>query len=163
MRDTLSTVQSLLNEHEAIRGHMQQVRGSVKDLESILNQEAKRRNHSEYLAVVTGKQQALKQTWGYLEDGLRMHHAHEDNVMPPLVGDLIMQGIRLEHDEQLRQFNKINPALQDSDVQQFLDKILYIKKTVEDICQSASLHSIREDGILHFLREAPESSGAFQR
>ncbi len=163
MRDRLSTVESLLNEHEAIRGHMKQVRDSVKNLESILGREEALGSRSAYLTAVTAKQQDLKQTWGYLEDGLRIHHAHEENVMPPLVGELIWQGIKSEHDEQIRQFKKINPALQDSDVQQFLDQLSYIKKTVEDICQAASLHSIREDGILYFLKEAPESSGTLKR
>ncbi len=156
MRERLSNVESLMNEHEAIRGHAKQVRELVKDLESILGEEEKVGSRSQYIAAVSLKQQALKQTVGYLEDGLRTHHAHEEEVMPPLVGDLLMRGIRMEHEEQLQQFKKINPALQDNDVQQFLDNISYIKKIIEDLCQAASIHSIREDGFLHFLKEVPE-------
>lgn len=156
MQELVSTVESLMNEHEAIRGHMRQVRESVKGLESLLNRADALHHRPEFLDSVNQKKNDLKQAMGYMEDGLKNHHLHEEAVMPQLVGELIMKAIRLEHTEQYKKFDRLNPLLMSSDLQQFLEKAAYIKEEVEDICQSASLHSIREDGILYFLREVPE-------
>ena len=148
MRDILSTVESLLNEHEAIRGHMKQVRESVNNLESL----------PQHILAAKDKRENLKQAIGYLEDGLRTHHQHEDAVMPQLVGELIMQAIRLEHSYQLVMFKKISPALNDNNIDHFLSQLVPLKTNIENLCQATSLHSLREDGILHFLRKVPQQS-----
>jgi hypothetical protein len=154
VEDRKATVESLMNEHEAIRGHDRQVRELVKNLDSFLSQSEIHDGRPEYLAAAEEKRISLKQAMGYLEDGLKNHHEHEEQVMPPLVGELIMQAIRQEHDEMLKQFEKIHSLLVDNDIRDFLKKAAYIQKTIEDICQSASIHSIREDGILYFLKKA---------
>ena len=154
LRTLTVTVESLMNEHEAIRGHNRQVRESVKNLDSLLTQYELLDGKPEYLSAIDEKRAGLKIAMGYLEDGLRTHHEHEEQVMPPLVGKLIMQAIRKEHAEMLAQFAKINPLL-NNDTQSFLKNAAYIKKTVvEDICESSSVHSLREDGILYFLKKA---------
>ena len=154
MRDLVSTVESLMNEHEAIRGHTRQVLKSLQDLDLLLTTPAAHYRRPEYLEAVNEKRNVLRQAMGYLEDGLKFHHLHEEEVMPALIGDLLMKAIRAEHQDQYVQFTRLNPLLLETDPQRFLDNATFIKDKIEEICRDASIHSTREDGILYFLKKA---------
>ena len=154
MRDLASTVESLMNEHEGIRGHTRQVLKSLQDLDTLLTTPAVHSRRPEYLDAVDEKRSNLRQAMGYMEDGLKFHHLHEEEVMPALIGDLLMKAIRSEHEEQYVQFTRLNPLLLENDPQRFLDNVTHIKGKIKEICRDASIHSTREDGILYFLKKA---------
>lgn len=96
---------------------------------------------------------------GYLEDGLKDHHAHEDQVMPPLVGNLLMKAIWIEHGEMLKMMDEINSLVINASLEVFLKKGTYIMQLINDARRLASAHSTREDGMLLFLKKLPELTG----
>ena len=150
------TIDSLISEHVAIRGHMEYLRGLTREWERLLTSKGPIKNGGEQDKALTDKLANLRQAMGYLEDGLRNHHSHEATIMPPLVGDLLWKAIWLEHSEMLKMTNEIKSLVLNASLEAFLDKGTYTMQKIEDLRSFASTHSIREDGILLFLKKLPE-------
>jgi hypothetical protein len=151
-----ATVDSLIAEHIAVRGQMELVRGLTRDWEELLASKEPVRQSQDWLQTLTNKRSSLRQAMGYLEDGLKNHHAHEDEVMPALVGTLVMKAIRIEHGETVNMMDEINSLVINASLEVFLQKGADIMAMINEICRFASAHSTREDGILLFLKRLPE-------
>lgn len=150
------TIDSLRGEHIAIRGQMELVRGLTREWESLLTSAEPIKHGDEQYKTLTDKLASLRQAMGYLEDGLRNHHGHEAALMPPLVGDLLWKAIWLEHAEILKMMNEINSLVLKASLEAFLEKGTNTIQKIDDLRSFASAHSIREDGILLFLKKLPE-------
>jgi hypothetical protein len=159
MFERMPTIEGLMNEHSAIRGQMELVRDLIREWDQLLNPQENTLKSAEKLSVVTAKRRSLVQAIGYLEDGLKNHHSHEERVMPPLVGDLLWKAIRLEHDEMLESVDVIDSLLVNTSIESFIDKGCQIVQSIDDLVRVISSHSIREDEILYFLKKLPELRG----
>jgi hypothetical protein len=159
MYDRSPTIESLMNEHSAIRGHMELVHELIKEWDKLLESREAVLKSPDKMRTVTAKRRSLVQAMGYLEEGLKNHHQHEDNVMPPLVGDLLWRAIRLEHTEMLEQLDKIDSLLLNSGIESFVEKGEEIMQSIAGMVRVISSHSVREDGMLYFLRKLPDLKG----
>jgi hypothetical protein len=159
MYDRSPTVESLMNEHSAIRGHMELVQELIKEWDQLFDPQEGVLKNPDKLRAVGAKRRSLVQAMGYLEDGLKNHHLHEDNVMPPLVGDLLWQAIRLEHGEMLEYLDKIDGLLLNAGIEAFVEKGPQIMQSIGAMVRMISSHSVREDGILYFLKKLPDLKG----
>jgi hypothetical protein len=101
---------------------MELVRELTKEWDRLLDPQEGVLKSPDKLRAVSAKRRSLVQAMGYLEDGLKNHHLHEDNVMPPLVGDLLWQAIRLEHEEMLEYLDKIDSLLLNAGIEAFVEK-----------------------------------------
>jgi hypothetical protein len=154
-----ATIDNLLGEHIAIRGHLELVVDLTRKWNTLLSSETSLETGTEKRQEVAEKRRGLIQAMGYFEDGLRTHHIHEDEVMPSLVGDLLMKAIRIEHLEMLKLFDKIDAVLINASLEVFLQKGSQVMQWIDDLSGLARAHSSREDGILHFLKRLPEETG----
>jgi hypothetical protein len=151
-----ATVDNLLGEHAAIRGHLDLVIGLTREWKRFLRSYGPVSKSQKKLRDISEKRVSLIQAMGYLEDGLKNHHKHEDEVMPPLIGELLMRAIRIEHSEILEFFIKINSLLVNANLELFLEKGADVMNSIEELSSLASAHSSKEDGILFFLKKLPE-------
>jgi hypothetical protein len=151
-----ATIDNLLEEHMAIRGHLNLVLSLTREWKAVLNLKEAILENPTRMQEVVEKRNGLRQAMGYLEDGLKNHHIHEDEVLPSLVGDLLMRAIRKEHNELLHRFNRIDEVLLNEKVETFFENGNETLQHIDDLCGHARAHSLREDGILYFLKRLPE-------
>lgn len=159
MYERMPNIESLMNEHSAIRGQMELVRVLTQEWDKLLAPQENVLKSAEKLSTVAEKRRSLTQAVGYLEDGLKHHHSHEEAVMPPLSGDLIWKAIQLEHGEMLESLDRIDNLLLNSDIESFIEKGSEITHFIDNLVRMISSHSIREDAIFYFLRKLPELQG----
>lgn len=150
-----ATIDTLIGEHVAIRGQMalvmkltQEWKGLLTTRESILQSQSR-------LQSVIEKRNSLIQAMGYLEDGLKNHHVHEEEVFPSLIGELLIKSIRIEHAEMLKMFDDIDPLVTGASIEVFLEKGHEAMQWIDKLSRLASGHSLKEDGILYFLKKLP--------
>ncbi len=151
-----ASIDNLLEEHMAIRGHLNLVLSLIREWKALLNLKESILESPTRMQEVVEKKIGLRQAMGYLEDGLKNHHIHEDEVMPSLIGELLMRAIRKEHNELLHRFNQVDEVLLDEKVETFINKGAETLQHIDELCGQARAHSLREDGILYFLKRLPE-------
>lgn len=151
-----SAINSLMDEHKAIRGQMNMLIEIMEHWKTRLASWDISQMDDVARQTVSNNLDGLRMAVRDLDDGLKNHHNHEDEVMPPLVGDLIMKAVRMEHDEMLRRFGVINSVLLDEKIETFIQNGLETLQHIEDLAAYARTHSLREDGILHFLKQLPD-------
>lgn len=89
----LSTIENLLHDHEALRGHMQILRRSVDELREILNPEGSADNLTHYQRI-TKKRCSFNQIMGHLKGGLRSLHSYEEESIQTVEDTLSLQSIK---------------------------------------------------------------------
>lgn len=156
MYDRQVTVEGLLAEHVAIRGQLKLVHDLTQEWDTIFTARKDILQIEERLKFVAVKRGSLEQALGYLEDGLKNHHLHEEQVLPGLVGNLLWKAIYAEHQETVERFEKINSGIINNSIEDFLREGIQTMQSIDDLWRFASLHSSREDGMLLFLKKALE-------
>jgi hypothetical protein len=86
---------------------------------------------------------------------LRKHHLHEDEVFPGLIGEHLVQAIRMEHLETLKLLDEVNDRIVNDSIKDFLKEGPEVMRMIDDACSLAANHASREDGILYFLKKLP--------
>jgi hypothetical protein len=165
MLDGLAIINRVIEEHQAIRKHIKLVGDSVPDREALTALEKARADFIPgRLEVMTEKQEELQQTLNFLDEGLKNHFAFEGKALPPLLGELPMQGLLLEHRE-IR--NKIDEAksivastkLEGLSREELLSKEANIQQTITGLCQLVEEHTTKEEAILDMVQRALEEKG----
>ena len=165
MLDGLAIINRVIEEHQAIRKHIKLVGDSVPDREALTTLEKARADFIPgRLEVLTEKQEELQQTLNFLDEGLKNHFAFEGKALPPLLGELPMQGLLLEHRE-IR--NKIDEAksivastkLEGLSREELLSKEANIQQTITGLCQLVEEHTTKEEAILDMVQRALEEKG----
>jgi len=165
MLDSLAIINRVIEEHQAIRGHIKLVGDSIPDQEALTALEKARADFIPgRLEVLTEKQEKLQQTLNFLDEGLKNHFAFEDKALPPLLGELPMRGLLLEHREIK---NKIDEAksivastkLEGLSREELLSREAHIQQTITSICQLVEEHATREEAILDMVQRALEEKG----
>ena len=147
MTNELLLIDNLIGEHAAIAGHMKTVCGLLEGWDDVVDPE------SEPPEVLNQKHLNLKNTMAYLVEGLKEHHAHEQEVMPVLIGTPLFDAIEKEHGEMLKQLEEINFILVNVDKQGFALNGAYLKLTIDNLCRLIGVHITNEEVILQLLKK----------
>ncbi len=150
MANELIIIDSLINEHTAISGHMRSVCGLLDSWEANMSVMATQPAQEQALGQ---KGVNLKQTMGYLDEGLKQHHQHEDDVLPSLVGEPMMVALKVEHQEILKQLGEINFVLRDIQPNVLVANFEYLKLIINNLCNLVSLHSSVENTLLNLVKK----------
>ncbi len=100
MEDSLTVINRLIEQHQAIRGHLKLVGDSISDAEAVASLEA---TQDDWIpgrpGILAEKQKKLQQMLRSLDEGLKNHFAFEEEALPPLLGELFMRALILDHQQ----------------------------------------------------------------
>lgn len=162
MLDNLAIINKVIEEHQAIRGHIKLVGDSIPDQEALASLE---QAHADFIPgrweVLTEKQEKLQQTLSFLDDGLKNHFAFEEKALPPLLGKLPMQGLVLEHREIKNKIDEAKSIIASTKLEglrreELLSKEAHIQQTITSICLLVEEHATKEEAILDMVQRALE-------
>lgn len=105
------TINSLLGEHAALRAHLNLIRSLTREWKTTLEQERSVLHSPDNLRSVTEGLSNLRQAMGYLDDGLKHHHEHENLIFFPFIGNLLTEAIKIEHVEMLKLLEHVNSSI----------------------------------------------------
>jgi len=160
MKDNLAIINKVIEEHRAIRGHVKLVGDSVSDIEALFSL---RKAHSAWsqssLEMLSEKQRQLQQAMSFLDEGLKNHFSFEEKALPPLLGELLMRALVLQHREIRAEMGKAKTMVADTELgglsrQELLSKRSQIQQRISHICQVVEEHAASEETILKMMREA---------
>jgi len=100
MPANLSQINRIFEEHQAIRANVRLVGESVSDQEALNALKSARSDWAPQRTNITSaKLNKLKQTTSFLKEGLVNHFNLEAEVLPPILGKVLMQALLHEHQE----------------------------------------------------------------
>jgi len=162
MPDNLAIIRRTIDEHQAIRGHVKLIGDSVADQEAL---RALERVRSDWipgqLEALAERRKKLQRAVSSLDEGLENHFAQEEKALPPLLGELFMRALMLDHQE-------IRQAIDDAKVvaaeikleglsrEELLDSESRIQEAIDSLCHLVEDHAAREEIILEMLQRALE-------
>ncbi len=162
MEDYLAIIRRIIEWHQTLREHVRLVGDSLSDREALTSLERARADwvpgRPEILAE---KQKKLQRAISFLDEGLKNHFAYEEKVLPPLLGELFMRALILDHQE-IREKIKENESivanikLEGLSRDELLSQESYIQQVIESSYQLFEGHATREEIILEMLRRALE-------
>jgi hemerythrin len=165
MSDKLAIIRQIIDDHQTIRGHVKLVGDSLTDREALL---ALEKTRSDWIPgrreILSEKQNKLQQTLSFLDEGLKNHFAYEEEALPPLLGELLMRALILEHQQIQSKINEVksmaaNTKLEGLSREELLAKESYIQQVVESLSQLIEEHTTKEETILEMVQRALEEQG----
>ena len=165
MLDNLAIINRVIEEHQTIRQHVKLVGDSVSDEEALASLE---RARADWIPgrpeILSEKQKRLQQTMSALDEGLKNHFAFEEKTLPPLLGELLMRALTLEHQEIKEKLGEAKSIAADTRLgelsrDELLSKESHMQQMVDSICQLVEEHATREEIILTVIQRALEEKG----
>ncbi len=162
MEDYLAIIKRLIEWHQTIREHVKLGGDSISDREALTSLEKVRADwvpgRPELLAKT---QKKLQQAISSLDEGLKNHFAYEEEVLPPLLGELFMRALVLDHREIMKEINEAKSIATETRLEglsreELLSKESYVQQTISSMCHLVEEHLTREETILEMLRRALE-------
>ena len=139
---------------------MKLVGDSISDQEAVASL---RGAHADWipgrLEVLAEKQEKLQRTLSFLDEGLRNHFAFEEEALPPLLGELFMRAILLDHREIVKQIDEAKSLaadikLEGSQREELLSKESHMQRVIDGISHLVEDHAAREETLLEMLERA---------
>ena len=160
MKDHKAIIKQVAGEHQIILSDMKLAGETINDREAIITLEQTRSNWIPgQVDVIARKRDEVLEILGKLVQGLERHYVFEEDVMPPLLGKLLMKTIRLEHRELKTQFSRVIKAitgikLEGIGREELLAREWQMRDMIEDIRRHKEEHLAREEAILNLLHKA---------
>ena len=161
----------MLNKMEIIR-HMkdehQQLQGNIKLIGELLSERqavmALQRAHADWIpgvGVLSEKRERLHDMLSLLEESLEHHYASEEKLLPPLLGELLMHALLLEHQEIKKEIGRTkltvaNLRLEGLSREELLAEESRIQEMIGSLSRQKTEHLVKEEAILGMVQEALE-------
>ena len=98
MADYLALIQKIIDEHKKFKEHIRLIGDTISDREALSGLEkARTALMPSQLENLAQKQEKLQQLLSVLDEGLRNHFAFEERTLPPLLGEVFMKALALDH------------------------------------------------------------------
>ena len=162
MPDSLANIRKVIEEHQLIRGHLKLVGDTVSDREAVADLEEAR------IDWIPGRPQSLveikeslQQALSLLDEGLKNHFVFEEEALPPLLGELFMKAIRLDHQEIMKALKQAKTMSTDTRLvglsrDELMRKEAETQQTISNLCQLIEEHAGKEEIILEMLQKGLE-------
>ena len=162
MSDNLTIINRVIEEHQTIRAYVKLAGDSTSDQEALMALTKMRPDWIPgQLDILTEKQNKLEQVLSSLQEGLRHHFDFEETALPPLLGELFMTALILDHQAIRKGISEAKAALAEATTEELsreelLSKESQIQQAVDNLCQQIEDHAGREEVILEMLQRALE-------
>jgi len=160
MSDELAIINRVIQEHQKVRKYVKLVGDSVTDREALASlQKARTDWVPGRLEILSEKQKKLQQTVIALDEGLKNHFDYEEKHLPPILGELFMQALLIEHKEINKGLNDAKRTATDTKLEglsreQCLVEESTMQEVINNLCQAIEEHAHREEIILEMLQRA---------
>lgn len=165
MGDQLAIVNHIIEEHAKVRTHLKLAGDSVSDLEGVISLEQAKPDWMLASAeVLSDKCNRLLQAASALRDGLKNHFLLEEKHLPPILGELPMHALDLEHADIENALDRLQNAVHSFQTTELKsDRLLTMKwnihQRLDDLLQLVEDHANREEVILRMAKRALEDKG----
>jgi len=165
MEDYLAIISRVIEEHQAIRGHIKLVGDSVSDREALTNLESA---SADWVPgqpeLLVQRQKKLQQALSSLDEGLKNHFAFEGEALPTLLGEPLMQALVLEHREIMDEISEAKSMiagakLESLNREELLSKESTIQQAINSIYFLVEEHATKEEAMLEMIKRALEDKG----
>jgi hypothetical protein len=162
MWDTSTVVARVISEHHAIRGHIKLAGDTVNDIEALFTLQRTESGWSQTSVTALMEQRdRLLQAVTSLEEGMQNHFRFEEEVLPPLFGELLTKAILHEHHRISGQIRGIrttlaNIRLEGPDQRELLSNKSVVQQDINNLSQTIERHAQHEEIILSMMKQALE-------
>lgn len=163
--DKLEIIRKILEEHVSFRENIKVAGDSVSDPEALTSLMHAR---NDWMPGKPGdtpaKQEHLHGTLRYLEEGLRNHFALEEELLPPILGGVLMRGLMLDHRSISAEIEKAISTigaiqLEGLSRDRLLSAQAQVKQLIGNIGQIVERHASDEEALLRFAEMAIREGG----
>jgi hypothetical protein len=106
----LITIEHLMQDHEALQGHMQLLRKSADKWRELFNSMGSN-NDLTHSQIIVEKRGSFIQAIGYLKDGLNSLHSQEEDVIQTIADPVSLRSIKSEHTRIMKKLEEIESLL----------------------------------------------------
>jgi len=163
MSDNLAVIKSIIEAHHTVRGHLKLVGESETDLEAMFSLQ---KAHAEWslssMEALAENKKKLQQNLSALEEGLKNHFRLEEKTLPPMLGELVMLALTLDHQEIGKLISQARSVVAETRLEGLNQEKLLSKKSeiqylVSNILQKVEEHAAKEETVLKMVQRALES------
>lgn len=160
MEDSLSIIDRIIEWHKTIRQHVKLVGDSISDREAVT---ALQETHPGLipgrLEILSENYKKIQQAVALLDEGLGNHFDYEEKSLPPVLGDLFMRALLLDHEEIRREIGKAKSTLagirlEGMSREELLADEKQLRQLIEGMLELVREHAAREEIILEMARKA---------
>ena len=154
MGEYLDQINKVITEHQKIKGHLKLIGDSMSDEEALI---ALKSVHSELTPNMKDKLTQLEQVMGSLKEGIMNHFNLEAAVLPPILGNVLMQALLNEHEAILEQIDQANRAIfnaqQSNLTRKQILKETEFKQVINYLSQIIEEHAVKEELMLEMVKK----------
>ncbi len=160
MQNQLAVIDRIIAEHHVIREHLKLVGDRVNDVEALFSlQKVDSAWAQSSIETLLEKQKQLIQTINALQEGAQNHFQFEEDMLPPLFGEVLMKALRFEHRINLEQINKTKAITTETKLdrlkpEEMLSKKTVIQRSISNLLQVIEEHAHHEETIFRMIRKA---------
>jgi len=160
--DYLELIKRLVEQHRTIRSQIRQAGQSISDLEAI--SDLQKQYEGWVLSSereLAEKKKNLQTSISSMVDGLNKHFEYEEKSLPPLMGDVLMQALLIEHRVLRKEMDRSIQVLSELEVQGFSREELLLRKSrmrqvMDSLYQMIEEHAGKEEMIFSMMQKALE-------
>lgn len=149
----LDTINSVLQEHQAIQAQVDLLKDSIREWEELSGSDKSDIPDAEMSKALSEKQLNLQHAVSNLSEGFLSHHINEEKILEPILGELLDQALVYEHKIIVNELNEIGNFFLNANLHEPLPDREKLKNKLDNICQLISEHSFIEDNILIIARK----------
>ena len=161
MEDYMQIIKRVIEEHEDIKLRVKLLGKTISDREALMTLD----KVSTVLVPEEGHLAELRDAvlpeLSRLEEGLNNHYAFEERNLPTILGELLMRGLCLEHDELRKQLTYVKSIIRESQLEGLSREELIAKGSemhdeIYKYLSHKEEHLASEDGMFRLLEKIME-------
>lgn len=160
MLDRLAIIRKVIEEHHKIRSDVKALGQVANDLEAMSSLQ---KAYSGWVLspneALMEKQKQLQQAMGILYDGLHRHFGFEEQNLPPILGEVLMHALLIDHRQIRKELDETKSVLADlklegSKQEDLLSQKSHMRQMMDNVHQSIEEHASREEILLRMAEKA---------
>ena len=171
MAGYLKQIDRIIAEHQMIKGHLQLVGDSTSDQEALITLKSARSEWTpQRVDIMSEKINKLSQTVGSLREGLLNHFQLEEDILPPILGKILMRALLREHEEIMGKISEVNSMLASTRLAELSQEELAAKdtalsQTTNSLSRLIEGHAEKEEQMLDMAKQVlqDETTSSDQR
>jgi regulator of sigma D len=160
MASEIEIINQVIAQHQIIRLNLQGVQSSLTDFDALFSlQKAQSRWVQSSVDKLSDQKRQLQVALNQVQKGLDGHFSWEEQVLPPLFGEVLMKALLFVHGEIKRQIEQTISTVDNSNIEGLDQKNLLAQKSrlheaTAAISRMVEEHATLEEQILGMMKKA---------